>query len=231
MAHLIPHPPENHPASLEYRLTPRPKRAFHGILDAAKLVTAGAPMVLRHAVAGEALKVEVEHQLSHGRTWESMAFRLADDGLRLSSLERRVFDAEDRAVRHERASFDAPPYLLPPSTYPEVVLPFLLGWLPLDGKRRSLYAWINDRFVARVYVESVGKKEISLPQGRQLAIEVIMYPDLNDWVHLGHVLTRLARPFTPKYHMWYQPEAPYALLRFEGPQGPPGAPELIIERA
>jgi hypothetical protein len=56
-----------------------------------------------------------------------------------------------------------------------------------------------------------------------------MYPDLNDWVPLGAVLTRLAKPLLPKYHMWYERKSPYKLARFEGPYGPPGAPELVLE--
>ena len=39
---------------------------------------------------------------------------------------------------------------LPEAVYPEVTLPFLLRWQPFDGKTRDLFAWINDRFVARV---------------------------------------------------------------------------------
>lgn len=49
-------------------------------------------------------------------------------------------------------------------------------------------------------------------------------------MHLGKVLTKLARPFVPKYPMWFDPEPPHALLRFEGPFGPPGAPEVVMER-
>ncbi len=58
-----------------------------------------------------------------------------------------------------------------------------------------------------------------------------MYPDLNDWVKLGSLLTRLAKPFLPKYHMWFaaQKNGPHHLVRFEGPYGPPGAPEIVLE--
>ena len=56
-----------------------------------------------------------------------------------------------------------------------------------------------------------------------------MYPDLNDWVPLGSMLTTLAKPLLPKYHMWFEEAAPHRVIRFEGAYGPPGAPELILE--
>jgi hypothetical protein len=124
--------------------------------------------------------------------------------------------------RHEKLG-------LPLATYPEVALPFLLGWLPHDSERRSVYAWINDRFIAKVYVEVHGRTSLSLGGKTREVVELMMYPDLNDWVSLGGVLTRLAKPFLPKYHMWYERKAPYRLVRFEGPYGPPGAPELVLE--
>jgi len=98
---------------------------------------------------------------------------------------------------------------LPDGTYPEVALPFLAGWLPLHRERASLFAWINDRFVARMYLEATGTRKLALPCGERKALEVVMYPDLNDWVHLGPVLTRLARPFLPKYRMAYDVAPPH----------------------
>jgi hypothetical protein len=58
-----------------------------------------------------------------------------------------------------------------------------------------------------------------------------MYPDINDWVKLGSVVTKLIKPFLPKYHMWFSPRggAAHALVRFEGSYGPPGAPEIVLE--
>ena len=56
-----------------------------------------------------------------------------------------------------------------------------------------------------------------------------MYPDLNDWISLGSVVTRLARPLLPHYDMWFEPFAPYRVLRYEGPYGPPVAPEIVLE--
>ncbi len=120
---------------------------------------------------------------------------------------------------------------LPDAVYPEVTLPFLLRWQPFDGKARDLFAWINDRFVARVEYVSKGRTELELGGRTMPAMKMVMYPDFNDWVRLGKVLTKLAHPFIPKYHMWYEAEPPHALLRFEGPFGPPGAPEVLMELA
>ena len=58
-----------------------------------------------------------------------------------------------------------------------------------------------------------------------------MYSDLNDWVSLGAIVTKLARPLLPKYRMWFDAEAPHGVLKFEGPYGPPGAPEIVLELA
>ena len=48
---------------------------------------------------------------------------------------------------------------------------------------------------------------------------------INDGVKLPSILSKLAKPFLPKYHMWFAEK----LVRFEGPYGPPGAPEIILE--
>jgi hypothetical protein len=115
-----------------------------------------------------------------------------------------------------------------PNTYPEVLLPLMLGW-PSPQRTRALYSWINDRFVSRVYVETKGETTVQLPGGAQRAIELVLYPDLNDFVRVGSTLARLAKPMMPQYHLWFEPGAPNRILRFEGPYGPPGAPELIME--
>ena len=94
---------------------------------------------------------------------------------------------------------------------------------------RSVYAWINDRFIAKVYVEVDGRRSITTNGRTHETIEVIMYPDLNDWIPLGAMLTRMVKPFVPKYRMWYAKQAPHRLIRFEGPYGPPGAPEIVLE--
>ena len=48
--------------------------------------------------------------------------------------------------------------------------------MPFDQKPRAIYAWICDRFVAKVYYESRGTKEITLPAGRFRAREVVCTP-------------------------------------------------------
>ena len=48
---------------------------------------------------------------------------------------------------------------------------------------------------------------------------------------MGAMVTRLVKPFVPKYRMWYARQAPNRLVRFEGPYGPPGAPEVVLEIA
>jgi hypothetical protein len=48
-------------------------------------------------------------------------------------------------------------------------------------------------------------------------------------VPLGALLGKLSKPFVPKYRMWYEPEPPFSVLRFEGPYGPPGSIEIVLE--
>lgn len=57
----------------------------------------------------------------------------------------------------------------------------------------------------------------------------MLYPDLNGFVRVGSTVARLAKPLMPQYHLWFERAAPNRVLRFEGPYGPPGAPELIME--
>jgi len=82
---------------------------------------------------------------------------------------------------------------------------------------------------ARVYVDTQGETQVRLPGGTRRALEMVIYPDLNDLVRVGSTMARLAKPIMPKYHLWFEIEAPNRILRFEGPYGPPGAPELIME--
>jgi hypothetical protein len=228
---LLPAPPAGFASNCRYRLRPREKRAFHTVLDAHQLIDVAANPESTASISrsGDHVEVRLTHGLAHGQIREHIVGEVVSTGIRVRSLDREVFDGE-RKVRHEQVfELHHARLGLPEETYPEVALPFLLGWMPMDGTRRSLYAWINDRFVARVYVESGSRVKIDLPLGRVEAVEVEMYPDLNDWVRLGSVLTKLAKPFLPKYRMWFEPSAPHRLLRFEGPYGPPGAPEITLE--
>ena len=82
---------------------------------------------------------------------------------------------------------------------------------------------------AKIAVETKGEARIDLPGGAKRARELVLYPDLNDFVRVGGTVARLAKPLMPHYHLWFELEAPNRIVRFEGPYGPPGAPELIME--
>ena len=85
--------------------------------------------------------------------------------------------------------------------------------------------------MARVYCEWKGRQTLDVPAGKLETVEMSMYPDLNDWVNLGSMINTLAKPFLPKYRMWFEANAPHRVVRFEGPYGPPGAPEIVLELA
>ena len=164
-----------------------------------------------------------------GRLREQIRYTRTPSGLVADSLVREIADDDGTVVRREAV----PTYLhakigMPRRDVPRGDAAVHPRLVPLDG-RKSLYAWINDRFVAKLYVESAGRETIAAPIGKRETVKVIMYPDLNDWISLGSVLTRLAKPFIPKYRMWFDAAAPHRLVRFEGPYGPPGAPEILLE--
>ncbi|MCC6648297.1 MAG: hypothetical protein IT374_22345 [Polyangiaceae bacterium] len=212
-----------------YAIRARERRAFHTVLDADKLVD---PSRASHVSVGrdaDGLFVQLRHPVLGGEIAEDMRFDEADGRLLTRAVLREVRDSTGGLARREEVlQFHHATLGLPTSAYPEVALPFVLAFCQHDGKRRSLFAWINDRFVARVYVDTIGRATLDLPIGRRDAIEAVMYPDLNDWVSLGAVITRLARPLLPKYRMWFDAEPPHGVLRFEGPYGPPGAPEIVL---
>jgi hypothetical protein len=229
----IPVPPADFVGTCDYSLRPREKRSFNTVLDAHKILGASSSKVshVRYSEVDGEVALSMDHPIADGRMREDVRLaRHAQGGVITASLTREVFDVNGRMVRSERVpDFRHDALGLPLATYPEVALPFLLGWMPQDGERRSVYAWINDRFIAKVYVEMHGRTSLNLGGTKRDLVEVVMYPDLNDWVPLGAVLTRLAKPLLPKYHMWYERKSPYKLARFEGPYGPPGAPELVLE--
>ncbi len=211
-------------------MTPRPKRSFQTILDAHKLIGGdrGQSHVTR-SWTDDMLRLEFEHHLNHGRVSETIEFDYQSGDLRTRRLVRTVHDGDDQLLRSEDATFGSPTIELPEETYPEVALPFILGAMVGLPGTSSFYAWINDRFVAKVYFERDGESEHRIGGERRRSIEAVMYPDLNDWVPLPRILTRLAKPFVPKYHMSFDKETPHRLLRFEGPYGPPGAPEVVLQ--
>jgi hypothetical protein len=233
----IPRPPRGFAGSATYKIRARGKRDFHGPLDASKLIDPSRATVITWTENGDGVGLTTEHPVIGGTIREELHCTANDHGLTVASFQREVHEGSGapagKMVRREHApAFHHGSLGLPHATYPEVALPFLLGWMPFDGKRRSVYAWINDRFVAKVYVEVERDRDtITVPAGPRDVVQVVMYPDLNDWVPLGSMLTRLVKPFIPKYRMWFDRSAPHRVVRFEGPYGPPGAPELILELA
>jgi hypothetical protein len=219
----IPHPPSGFAQRSLYTIAPRAKRSFHTVIDAERILgeARGKKSTVSFSADGDEVVLEMQHPVHSAVIKEHLRYQKRADGLVARSFLRELM--------HSNGDFRKDTFGAPSATYPEVGLPFMLGWFPLDGKRRSVYAWINDRFIAKVYVETDGKATLDLPAGRRDTIAAIMYPDLNDWVHLGSVLTKLAKPLLPKYRMWFEPAAPHRLLRFEGPYGPPGAPEIVLE--
>ena len=216
----------------KFSVKPREKRAFHTALDASDLFTSKEPATITWSREGGngTAKLDVHMPVASGVFDETCTFDVAP--FRPSSFERSL-KSDARVLRHEQADFASVIPKLPEGTYPETMLPFLLRGHPLDGERRSLYAWICDRFVAKVYYEVHKKRvDVRVPAGKFVATEVVMYPDINDWVHLGSIVTKLITPFLPKYHMWFHERAgkPHDLVRFEGSYGPPGAPEIVLER-
>lgn len=225
---LLPLPPSGFDITSQYVLKARPKRAFHTILDANRLLVAGSKGSLTFRnVDDQHIELATNYDVAVGTLEESFILRKTPDGLESKRLERHLYDRERREVRKEEVDFDAN-LGVAPNTYPEVLLPLMLGW-PSAQRTRAFYSWINDRFVSRVYVETTGETEVQLPAGAKRAIEMLLYPDLNDFVRVGSTLARLAKPIMPKYYLWFEQEAPNRVLRFEGPYGPPGAPELIME--
>jgi hypothetical protein len=229
----IPAPPAGFTGSAQFSLRAREKKSFNTVLDAHTLLAKSGRAVseVHYSEEGGDVVLRMEHPIADGRMREELRLTRGADGLVSKSLSREMVDAAGALVRSEQVpDFRHDKLGLPQATYPEVALPFLLAWMPHDGERRSLYAWINDRFIAKVYVEVERRTSMTLGTRSHDVVELVMYPDLNDWVPMGALLTRLAKPFLPKYHMWYERSAPHRLMRFEGPYGPPGAPELILER-
>jgi hypothetical protein len=220
-----------------FRISPRPKPSYFNAIPAAELLDTTGAQVMEMQVSSsgpdgasrEGVVFRLEYPLARGRIIETVRLLATPQGLDPVAFDRAVLTSTGLEVRRETANFADRTIPLPPNAYPEVLLPFLLGWMPFDGKTRSLFAWITDRFIARVRYRSTGKEVLQTAAGKVDALEVIMYPDFNDWVRLGSFLSHLVSPFIPKYRMWYRPAPPHHLVRFEGSYGPPGSPEIILE--
>jgi hypothetical protein len=211
-----------------YVAKPRPKPFFKTVMDA-KRIFDGASATITTKVDGPVVEIRSHHVTAIGEIAEVCVLD-ATPSLVMRSLTRKQSDGNGRTVREESVDFTSNAVLLPGRSFPEVLLPFVLRGQRFDGKRDFVFSWTNDRFVARVYFE-ISKRSVKLdvPAGSFRAHEVVMYPDLNDWVPLGSVLTTLAKPLLPKYTMWFEDEAPHRVIRFEGAYGPPGAPEVVLE--
>lgn len=223
-------PPVGFSWNARYAIRSRDKRSFNTVLDAEKLVDPARTSEVKVGRDDGGVFVAMTHPIMGGTIMENVHFDEREGRLTTRAVLREIRDMNGELARREEVvQFHHGTLGLPASAYPEVALPFVLAFSQHDGKRRSLYAWINDRFVARVYVETVGKVTLDVPIGKREAIEAVMYPDLNDWVSLGAIVTKLARPLLPKYRMWFDAAAPHGVLKFEGPYGPPGAPEIVLE--
>jgi hypothetical protein len=211
-----------------YTAKPRPKPFFKTVMDA-KRIFDGATATITTKVVGTSVEIRSHHVTAIGQISE-VATLDATSTLVMQTLTRTQCDSSGRTVREESVDFGSSAVLLPARSFPEVLLPFVLRGQRFDGTRDYVFSWTNDRFVARVYFE-VAKRGVKLDvaAGSFRAHEVVMYPDLNDWVPLGSVLTTLAKPLLPKYTMWFEDEAPHRVVRFEGAYGPPGAPEVVLE--
>ncbi len=229
---LISRPSYAIASTRRYRLSPLAKRSFNTALDAADIIAKDGDQTSQVRIEADAtgdISIHFDHPLLRGTIRESLTLQATTSGLKSRHLKRVVTNQDEEVVRTEEVHFHSGILPLPGPSYPEVMLPFLLSWQPFDKKRRTLYAWINDRFVAKVQYESIGRTRIVHGGKKRDAWEMVMWPDLNDWVSLGRVLTKLSYPFVPKYRMWFDPKEPHAVLRFEGPYGPPGAPEVMLE--
>lgn len=217
---------------LTYKAMARPKSKFQTVLDSTRLFGRGDARTsivtrARRGAEGEVVAdIDVVHTLPEMVLEETLSLLATGRGEQVvcGKLVRKLGEA-----RHKEIDFAKTPFAMPQSTYPEVLLPFLMRRQPLDGQRRACYSWTSDRMLARVYYEARGRQKVSVPAGRFETREVWMYPDLNDWIALGSVVTKLAKPLLPRYSMWFETAAPHRCIRFEGPYGPPGAPEVILE--
>lgn len=221
-----------------YRVTPRAKPLYRSVLDARSLFggpdSRGARSVYEawsETLAGQTkLMTRSVLHLDAGEIEERVRYGSRGGILITERFERDSRNRDGVQVREERIDFHQGPIHFPLDLYPEVYAPFLMRGEPAPPQRRAFHSWISDRMVARVYYELHRKRvSVLVPAGRFDCSEILMYPDLNDWIPLGNLITTLAKPLLPRYHFWLGLEAPHPVVRFEGAYGPPGAPEVVVE--
>jgi hypothetical protein len=221
-----------------YHLRPRPKPQYHSVVDPQRLFGGagrqGSVALFRTWTTNDSgstrMFFHTRLELPEGVADEQVGFGIRERLVVTESVERKVFNAQGRLVRDEHVDFHQGPYQFPLDLVPEVYAPFLMRVNPAPPQRRSFHSWISDRFVARIWYELRRKRvTVEVPAGRIECSEILMYPDLNDWVPLGNVLMALAKPLLPSYHVWLALDPPHPVIRFEGAYGPPGAPEVVVE--
>ncbi len=169
-------------------------------------------------------------ELQYGISREVTRFRVDNGVLQTEFFDRTVHNTDGDLVREEKVVFHEGPYQFPRDLYPEVYAPFLMRSERLPTSRRSFHAWISDRFVVRIYFELQKRcVKIRSSAGLYNCSQLLMYPDINDWVPLGNLVMALAKPILPRYHIWIANDPPYPVVRFEGAYGPPGAPEVVVD--
>lgn len=215
--------------TVHYRVQPHPRPKFHTVMNPREVFASGdgrcsVTTRVRAPREGE-VALELISRVELGSVLLEDRFEgVWQGGLAPGKLLRVVGQG-----RRKEIDFLRNPFPLPQATYPEVLLPFLMRAQPRDGERRTLCSWTSDRFVARVYYESRERKVLDGPGGRIPSTLVWMYPDLNDWISLGSMITKLAKPLLPRYEMWFEDAAPHRVVRFEGAFGPPGAVEIVMQ--
>ncbi len=139
------------------------------MLDAADLFTDGGITSATWTKENDTYVLDVGLEMRRGRATERVEHSAAMGLLR---LERRIYGEADARSREEIIEFASATHRLPDHTYVDTSAPFVLGTMPFDGKARSMYLWICDRFVAKVYYESHGNHSVTVPAGRFETTEV-----------------------------------------------------------
>ena len=202
-------PPADFAGTTKYSILPREKRAFHTVLDAHKILpaTRATPMSeVALLASGDEVVVALDHPIAGGHLREEMRLtsrrRRADDA---RACRARCLDAGGQIVRRGAGPG------LPPRHRWACRWPRIPRWRCPScsaGCRSTASGAASTRGSTiasspRCTSRSKGGSRISIGGTTHDTIEVIMYPDLNDWIPMGAMITRLVKPFVPKYRMWY----------------------------